>query len=106
MGCSIAAAGGLLPQSGGRSPTCPRQAAARGWLVCPCPNTAAASPMGLLPGFLAGIKDAFVLPDEENKLPRARAWHLRKPLPSSKLFDRGTCIIDAVCFIGLENPCN
>lgn len=76
MGCTNATAGGLLPQSGGRPPTYLWQAAAGVWLACPCPNTAAASPTGLLPCSLTRIMDAFVLPDEENKPPRAHAWNL------------------------------
>ena len=76
LGCTNATAGGLLPQSGGRPPTRLQQAAAGGWLASPCPNTAAVSPAGLLPCFLTRIKDAFVLPGEENKPPCAHAWHL------------------------------
>lgn len=82
---AVTTAGGLLPPA--------------------VPEHGAASPAPLLPCSLTWIMDAFVLPGEENKPPRAQAWHLGK-LSSSNLFDQGTCIIDAVCFTGLENPCN
>lgn len=78
---------------------------AGGLLLPVVPEHGAASPAPLLPCSLARIMDAFVLPGEENKPPRAHAWHLGK-LSSSNLFDQGTCMIDAVCFTGLENPCN